>query len=159
MVLTVSSLVSPDRFVTVTVWPTVRLRPEIPQLSSRSFLYEISSAMLLNTRERHGSQLFSQNMLVGRSWCIIRTMDDLDDDDDDLDDDEEDEDEDDSIPDAFTLQTQCRDYAPNYPEWLKRDVVAYIEAYSSDISKLSEFLGVNVGTLIIWKRKFGVTQA
>jgi hypothetical protein len=94
-------------------------------------------------------------------------MDDLDDDDDDLDDDDlddddlddddldDDEDEDDSIPDAFTLQTQCRDYAPNYPEWLKRDVVAYIEAYSSDISKLSEFLGVHVGDLVIWKRKFG----
>lgn len=94
---------------------------------------------------------------------------DLDDEDDEDLDDEEDEDdfgedeedwegEDaDSVPDAFTLQTQCRDYAPNYPEWLKRDVVQYIEAYNSDLTKLSEFLRVNVGDLIIWKRKFGQT--
>ena len=94
-------------------------------------------------------------------------MPDLDDDEDDFDEDDEDlededdfededEDEEDSVPDALTLQSQCKDYAPNYPEWLKRDIVQYIETYKSDLPKLSEFLGVHLGTLVIWKRKFGV---
>lgn len=87
-------------------------------------------------------------------------MDDLaDEDEDDLEDEDdfEDADEEDSVPDAFTLQTWCHDYAPNYPEWLKRDVVQYIEAYNLDLNKFSEFLSVHVGDLIIWKRKFGQT--
>ena len=78
------------------------------------------------------------------------------DDDDDYDDD--DENEEDALPDAFALQSQCRDYASNIPEWLQRDVVQYLEAYNSDLNKLSEFLGIHVGTLIIWKRKFGQTE-
>jgi hypothetical protein len=88
-------------------------------------------------------------------------MDDLDDDseDDDLDDNDEDDDfEDDeeaAVPDAFTLQSQCRECSPNYPEWLKKDIVRYIEAYRSDLNKLSEFLGIHIGSLVIWKRKFG----
>jgi hypothetical protein len=80
--------------------------------------------------------------------------DDFDDDDDDGDD-EEKENFEDSVPDATTLQTQCREYNPKYPEWLKRDIVEYIEAYNSDLAKLSEFLGVHMGSLVIWKRKFG----
>jgi hypothetical protein len=79
--------------------------------------------------------------------------DDLDEEDEDLED--EDDEEETSIPDAFTLQSQCRDCAPNYPEWLKKDVAQYIAAYGSDLNKLSEFLGVHVGTLVTWKRKFG----
>ena len=87
-------------------------------------------------------------------------MDDLDDE-DDFEDEDEDEDEDwddeaDSVPDAFVLRGQCRDCAPNYPDWLKKDVVQYIEAYGSDLNRLSEFLGVHVGTLVIWNRKFRV---
>ena len=92
-------------------------------------------------------------------------MDDLDDDDldeDDLDDEdeddfeEEDEDEegDDSSQDVLTLQRQCRECSPNYPEWLKRDVVKYINADKSDLNRLSEFLGIHMGDLVVWKRKF-----
>ena len=91
-------------------------------------------------------------------------MDDLDDDfeddddledEDDLEDDFEDADEEVDIPDAFTLQSQCRECSPNYPEWLKKDIIRYIEAYNSDLNKLSEFLGIHIGSLVIWKRKFG----
>lgn len=54
-----------------------------------------------------------------------------------------------AFPDAFTLQSQCRECSSNYPEWLKKDIVRYIEAYRSDLNKLSEFLGIHVGSLII----------
>jgi len=91
-------------------------------------------------------------------------MDDLDDDDDDdldeddldEDDDEEDDEVEDYEQDVLTLQSKCRECAPNYPEWLKRDVVKYINSSRSDLNRLSEFLGVHMGDLVVWKRKFGV---
>lgn len=58
------------------------------------------------------------------------------------------------VLDAFTLQNQCKNYAPNYPEWVKRDVAQYIKFYGSDLNKLSKFLEIDIGTLIVWKRKF-----
>jgi hypothetical protein len=93
-------------------------------------------------------------------------MPDLDDDDDFEDEDDEDEEESEEehtpekealIPDPFELQAKCQSFgAPkSWPEWLKKDIVRYINYHSADLNSLSNFLEVHVGSLIIWKRKHG----